>query len=66
MTSRDRKCVGGARKWRHDVRMLLAIILVLHEVSSSKTDRECVFRNIHECDHLCTSQSPQVTGHGAK
>ena len=29
MTSRDRKCVGGARKWRHAVRILLAIILVL-------------------------------------
>ena len=28
MTSRDRKCVGGARKWRHAVRILLAIILV--------------------------------------
>ena len=29
MTSRDRKCVGGPRKWRHAVRTLLAIILVL-------------------------------------
>ena len=29
MTSRDRKCVGEARKWRHSVRKLLAIILVL-------------------------------------
>ena len=28
MTSRDRKCVGGARKWRHAVRIQLAIILV--------------------------------------
>ena len=28
MTSRDRKCVGGARKWRHAVCILLAIILV--------------------------------------
>ena len=28
MTSRDRKCIGGARKWRHAVRILLAIILV--------------------------------------
>ena len=28
MTSRDRKCVGGPRKWRHAVRTLLAIILV--------------------------------------
>ena len=28
MTSRDRKCVGGPRKWRHVVRTLLAIILV--------------------------------------
>ena len=27
MTSRDRKCVGGARKWRHAVRIELAIIL---------------------------------------
>ena len=26
MTSRDRKCVGGPRKWRHAVRTLLAII----------------------------------------
>ena len=29
MTSRDPKCiVGGARKWRHAVRIELAIILV--------------------------------------
>ena len=28
MTSRDRKCVEGARKWHHAVRILLAIILV--------------------------------------
>ena len=28
MTSRDRKCVGEARKWRHAVRILLTIILV--------------------------------------
>ena len=28
MTSHDRKCVGGARKWRHAVRILLAINLV--------------------------------------
>ena len=28
MTSRDRKCVGGPRKWRHAVRTLLPIILV--------------------------------------
>ena len=28
MTSRDRKCVGGARKWRNAVRIYLAIILV--------------------------------------
>ena len=28
MTSRDRKCIGGARKWRHAVRTLFAIILV--------------------------------------
>ena len=28
MTSRDRKCVGGPRKWRHAVRTLLAIISV--------------------------------------
>ena len=28
MTSGDRKCVGGPRKWRHAVRTLLAIILV--------------------------------------
>ena len=28
MTSRDRKCVGGARKWHHAVRIELAIILV--------------------------------------
>ena len=28
MMSRDRKCVGGARKWRHAVRIMLAIILV--------------------------------------
>ena len=28
MTSGDRKCVGGARKWRHAVRTLFAIILV--------------------------------------
>ena len=28
MTSRDWKCVGGPRKWRHVVRTLLAIILV--------------------------------------
>ena len=28
ITSRDRKCVGGKRKWRHAVRTLLAIILV--------------------------------------
>ena len=28
MTSRNRKCIGGARKWRHAVRILLAIILV--------------------------------------
>ena len=27
MMSRDRKCVGGPRKWRHAVRTLLAIIL---------------------------------------
>ena len=26
MTSRDRKCVGGPRKWPHAVRTLLAII----------------------------------------
>ena len=26
MTSRDRKCVRGKRKWRHAVRTLLAII----------------------------------------
>ena len=26
MTSRDWKCVGEARKWRHAVRILLAII----------------------------------------
>ena len=28
MMSRDRKCVGGARKWRNAVRIYLAIILV--------------------------------------
>ena len=28
MTSRDRKCIGGPRKWRHAVRTLLAIISV--------------------------------------
>ena len=28
ITSRDRKCVGEAGKWRHAVRILLAIILV--------------------------------------
>ena len=28
MTSRDRKCVGGPRKWRHAVRTRLAIISV--------------------------------------
>ena len=28
MTSRDRKCVGGARKWRLAVRIVLDIILV--------------------------------------
>ena len=28
MTSRDRKCVGEPRKWRHAVRTLLAIISV--------------------------------------
>ena len=28
MTSRDRKCIGGARKWRLAVRTLFAIILV--------------------------------------
>ena len=28
MTSRDRKCVGEARKWRRAVRIQLAIILV--------------------------------------
>ena len=28
MTSRDRKCIGGAPKWRHAVRTLFAIILV--------------------------------------
>ena len=28
MTSRDRNCIGEARKWRHSVRILLAIILV--------------------------------------
>ena len=30
MTSRDRKCVGGARKWRHAVRILLAIYFSLY------------------------------------
>ena len=28
MTSRDRKCIGGPRKWRHAVPTLLAIISV--------------------------------------
>ena len=28
VTSRDRKCFGGARKWRHAVRIQLAITLV--------------------------------------
>ena len=28
MPSRDLKCIGGARKWRHAVRTLFAIILV--------------------------------------
>ena len=28
MTSRDRKCVGAPRKWRHAVRTQLAIISV--------------------------------------
>ena len=28
MTSRDRKCIGGPRKWRHAVRTLLEIISV--------------------------------------
>ena len=28
MTSRDRNCIGGPRKWRHAVRTLLAIISV--------------------------------------
>ena len=28
MRSLDRKCVGGARKWRHAFRILLVIILV--------------------------------------
>ena len=37
MTSLDQKCVREARKWRHAVRIRLAIILSLHEVSSSKT-----------------------------
>ena len=37
MTSRDRKCVGAARKWRHAVRIMLAIFWSLHEVSTSKT-----------------------------
>ena len=38
MMSRDLKCVRGARKWRHSVRTLFAIILELREVSSSKTN----------------------------
>ena len=37
MTSLDQKCVREARKWRHAVRVRLAIIFILHEVSSSKT-----------------------------
>ena len=53
MRSRDRKCIGGAPKWHHAVRILLANILVLQEVSSSKTDLEnAFFGKIHVCDHL--------------
>ena len=53
MTSLDQKCVREARKWHHVVRIWLAIILSLHEVSSSKTYWENnVFRKTHECDHL--------------
>ena len=67
MTSRDRKCVGEARKWRHSVRKLLAIILVLTRSLWLKNWlRKCVFRKIHVCDHLWPSRSPQVTGHGVK
>ena len=39
MTSRGRKCVRVAQKWHYAVRKLLAVILVLFEVSSSKTEK---------------------------
>ena len=67
MTSRDRNCIGEARKWRHSVRILLAIILVFTwSLWLQNWLRKCVFRKIHVCDHLWPSRSPQVTGHGAK
>ena len=67
MTSRDRNCIGEARKWRHSVRILLAIILVFTwSLWLKNWLRKCVFRKIHICDHLWPSRSPQVTGHGAK
>ena len=37
MTSLDQKCVREARKWRHAVRIPLAIIFIFTRVSSSKT-----------------------------
>ena len=39
MTSHDRKCVGGARKWCLAVRTLFAIILVFKSLAQKVTDK---------------------------
>ena len=40
--------------------------LYVKSLALKLTKKMRFFRNIHECDHLWPSLSPQVTGHGAK
>ena len=65
MTSRDRKCVGGAWKWRPVVRILLSNFTVFTwSLKLKNWLRKCMYVTI--CDLHGPSRSPQVTGHGAK
>ena len=52
MTSRDRKCVGGARKWRHAVRMLFAIIIVVG-LSTATIEYSCPSVCLCVCLSVC-------------
>ena len=57
MTSRDRKCVGVARRRRHAVRILLAIILVFtvgnyFNLYLKFLAPKYVFCKTHVCGHL--------------